>query len=63
MISQKFDVVLPGHFAKDKDVVDGKEKNVLGSAVYYGAFPEGTQWPWRYLYLYLYSKALNLSTL
>ena len=33
MISQKFDVVLPGHFAKDKDVVDGKEKNVLGSAV------------------------------
>jgi len=33
MISQKFDVVLLGHFAKDKDVVDGKEKNVLGSAV------------------------------
>lgn len=36
---QKFDVVLVGHFSKDKNVVDGEEKNVSGGAVYYGAFP------------------------
>jgi len=34
-----FDVILLGHFAKDVDVVDGKEKEVIGSAVYQGAFP------------------------
>lgn len=39
MISQRFDVVLVGHFARDKDVVNGEERNVLGGAVYYGAFP------------------------
>lgn len=35
----KFDVILLGHFAKDVDVVDGKEKEVIGSAVYQGSFP------------------------
>lgn len=39
MPAQNFDVVLLGHFAKDKDVIDGKERDVLGGAVYYGAFP------------------------
>ena len=39
MPPQNFDVVLLGHFAKDKDVIDGKERDVLGGAVYYGAFP------------------------
>ena len=39
MVSQKFDIVLVGHISKDKNVVDGKERNVLGGAVYYGAFP------------------------
>jgi len=39
MPPQDFDVVLLGHFAKDKDVIDGKERDVLGGAVYYGAFP------------------------
>jgi hypothetical protein len=39
MISQKFDVVLMGHFSKDKNVVDGEEKNLSGGAIYYGAFP------------------------
>ena len=39
MASQDFDVVLVGHFAKDKDIIDGKERDVLGGAVYYGAFP------------------------
>jgi sugar/nucleoside kinase (ribokinase family) len=39
MASQDFDVVLLGHFAKDKNIVDGKERDVLGGAVYYGAFP------------------------
>jgi len=35
---KKFDVVLLGHFAIDNDVVNGIEKEVIGSAVYYGAF-------------------------
>lgn len=39
MISQKFDVVLVGHFSKDKNVVNGEEKDVPGGAIYYGAFP------------------------
>jgi len=39
MIPKKFDVVLLGHLSKDKDIVDGKERDVLGGAVYYGAFP------------------------
>ena len=39
MVSQGFDVVLLGHISKDKNVVDGKERNILGGAVYYGAFP------------------------
>ncbi|MEA3485154.1 MAG: PfkB family carbohydrate kinase [Candidatus Aerophobetes bacterium] len=39
MASQNFDVILVGHFAKDKDIVDGKERDVPGGAVYYGAFP------------------------
>jgi len=39
MIFQKFDLVLVGHLSKDKNVVDGEEKNVPGGAVYYGAFP------------------------
>ncbi len=39
MPPQNFDVVLLGHFTKDKDVIDGKERDVLGGAVYYGAFP------------------------
>ncbi|MEA1965096.1 MAG: PfkB family carbohydrate kinase [Candidatus Aerophobetes bacterium] len=39
MVSQKFDVVLVGHFSKDKNLVDGEEKNRPGGAVYYGAFP------------------------
>jgi sugar/nucleoside kinase (ribokinase family) len=39
MISRKFDVVLVGHFSKDKNVVDGEEKNVPGGVIYYGAFP------------------------
>ena len=39
MPPRNFDVVLLGHFAKDKDVIDGKERNVFGGAVYYGAFP------------------------
>ncbi len=38
MASQDFDVILLGHFAKDEDIVDGKERDVLGGAVYYGAF-------------------------
>jgi hypothetical protein len=32
MASQDFDVVLLGHFAKDKNIVDGKERDVLGGA-------------------------------
>lgn len=33
-----FEVVLLGHFAVDKDIVNGIEKEVIGSAVYHGAF-------------------------
>jgi hypothetical protein len=32
MVSQRFDVVLVGRFTKDKDVVDGEEKNLLGGS-------------------------------
>jgi len=35
---KNFDVILLGHFAIDHDVVNGIEKEVIGSAVYYGAF-------------------------
>jgi len=35
---KNFEVVLLGHFAIDNDVVNGIEKVVTGSAVYYGAF-------------------------
>lgn len=33
-----FEVVLLGHFAVDNDIVNGVEKEVIGSAVYHGAF-------------------------
>ncbi|RLE08154.1 carbohydrate kinase [Candidatus Aerophobetes bacterium] len=39
MTSYEFDVVLVGDFAKDEDIVDGRRRNLLGGAVYYGAFP------------------------
>ena len=32
-----YDVVILGHFAKDKLIIDGEEKDALGGAVYYGA--------------------------
>ena len=32
-----FDVVILGHIAKDKLIIDGEEKDALGGAVYYGA--------------------------
>ena len=35
---KNFEVVLLGHFAIDNDVVNGIEKEITGSAVYYGAF-------------------------
>lgn len=35
---KNFEVVLLGHFAIDNDVINGIEKVVTGSAVYYGAF-------------------------
>jgi len=35
---KNYEVVLLGHFAIDNDVVNGVEKEVTGSAVYYGAF-------------------------
>jgi sugar/nucleoside kinase (ribokinase family) len=37
--SKEYEVVLLGHFAKDCEIVNGIEKEVIGSAVYYGAFP------------------------
>ncbi len=33
----KFDIIILGHFAKDKLIVHGVEKDALGGAVYYGA--------------------------
>jgi len=38
MDSNNYEVVLLGHFALDNDIVDGVEKELIGSAVYYGAF-------------------------
>ncbi|MEE9167273.1 MAG: PfkB family carbohydrate kinase [Candidatus Neomarinimicrobiota bacterium] len=32
-----FDIIILGHFAKDKLVIDGVKKNALGGAVYYGS--------------------------
>ena len=32
-----YDVVILGHFARDKLIIDGEEKDALGGAVYYGA--------------------------
>jgi len=32
-----YDVIILGHFAKDKLIIDGEEKDALGGAVYYGA--------------------------
>ena len=37
--SKEYEVILLGHFAKDYDIVNGIEKEVIGSAVYHGAFP------------------------
>jgi sugar/nucleoside kinase (ribokinase family) len=34
-----FDVVLLGHIAKVKEVVEGKGKDILSGSVFYGAFP------------------------
>ena len=34
-----FDIVLMGHFARDREVVGGEETDMLGGAVYFGAFP------------------------
>ena len=39
MDSNNYEVVLLGHFALDNDIVDGVEKELIGSAVYYGALP------------------------
>lgn len=39
MNPKNYEVILLGHFAKDYDVVNGTGKEVIGSAVYYGAFP------------------------
>ncbi|HER23555.1 MAG TPA: hypothetical protein ENO17_00595 [Candidatus Atribacteria bacterium] len=36
---KEYEVILLGHFAQDCDIIDGIEKEVIGSAVYYGAFP------------------------
>lgn len=36
---KKFDIILLGHFAKDREVVDKEEKDLLGGAGYFGAFP------------------------
>lgn len=36
---EEFDVILLGHFAKDREVVGEKETDQLGGAVYFGAFP------------------------
>lgn len=38
MDSNNYEVVLLGHFALDNDIVDGVEKELIGGAVYYGAF-------------------------
>jgi len=36
---KNFEVVLLGHFAKSCDIINGIKKELIGSAVYYGAFP------------------------
>lgn len=36
---EKFDVILLGHFAKDREVVGQEETDLLGGGVYFGAFP------------------------
>jgi sugar/nucleoside kinase (ribokinase family) len=35
----KFDVILVGHFSKDKEIIEGRERDLLGGAVYYAACP------------------------
>ncbi len=37
MKNLNFDVIILGHIAKDKLIIDGEEKDALGGAVYYGA--------------------------
>ena len=36
-MKKDLDILMVGHFAKDKIVVDGKEEICAGGAVYYGA--------------------------
>ncbi|MCF7890130.1 carbohydrate kinase [Candidatus Bipolaricaulota bacterium] len=36
---KKFEVMLLGHFTKDREVVGQQEADLLGGAVYFGAFP------------------------